>query len=92
VLLTFVPPAFVFPAISPCIDAVALLLVLSELTIKAHFIGILVEPISLHIVLFPLAIVFFAVYPDLHSVAIDLIVSPFAIVSRTIIVGVPASA
>ena len=60
-LLAVVPPALVDSLVGPIVDSKTIFLVISELTIIAHTIFVDVDPVAIHIVVFPLAVVFAAI-------------------------------
>ena len=80
VLLALVPPALVFAAVGPVVDAEAFFLIHEVLAIVAHTISIDVDAVALHIVRLPLAVVLTTILPKVHAVAINLVVEPLAFV------------
>ena len=85
-LFTFKQPPYVFPAVFPLVETVALLLVCHKLTIVCHFV-VLVEPEAFHFLIDPLTMIDF-VRPALLAEASDLIVLPLTLVYSSVWVGV----
>jgi hypothetical protein len=80
VLFATMPPAIVFAAISPIINAKAFLLVVHVLAVIAHTIRVNVNSVPLHIIVGPGAVVLAAISPQINAVTINFVVFPIAIV------------
>ena len=79
-LLSLVPPALVETTIGPLVAPETLLFVAHKLSVVSHFVSILIQAKTIHVVFRPLAVVALAVCPSLRAIPVDLVHPPFAII------------
>ena len=87
-LLTLSPPTCVFPAICPFVDSEAFFLLIRELAFVCHPIIGNVEPIALHVIVQPLAVVGSTIRIVLFAQAVHFAVLPFTNEDGPVLEGV----
>ena len=87
-LLAVEPPAFILPTICPGVDSVAFFDTSRELPIVLNSIRVAVETVTSHMVVVPLAEVFFSVWPAVPAYALDDSIVPLPFVDCSICIGV----